>query len=296
MRSMTGFGRSETVLGATQYCLEVKSVNHRFLDLRFRLPPFLGTLESALGEEVRAFCERGSLEINLKLKSAAHKTSSPNPVRFVLDEKALTSFLIAVQSLEGQTHKKMDWGLSDVLNAGKILVPLETDEEKIPSLEEFVAFFREALKGLVTMREQEGASLQKILRRSADEMFQDLSQIKALASQQPLKIKERLETRLAQWKLSEPIEPRRLEWEIAILAEKSDITEEIDRIEGHLKVFLETLNASGSVGRKLDFLTQELNREVNTIASKTTLLEITQLTVKLKSQIEKLREQVQNVE
>jgi uncharacterized protein (TIGR00255 family) len=134
------------------------------------------------------------------------------------------------------------------------------------------------------------------MRGIISEMRTALKEIESFSKDQSHKIKEKLENRLKQWQLSAPVEPRRLEWEVALLAEKSDITEEIDRLKGHFEAFLETFDSQTSVGRKLDFLTQELNREVNTIASKTTLMEITQLTVRLKSNIEKLREQVQNVE
>lgn len=132
--------------------------------------------------------------------------------------------------------------------------------------------------------------------RIVTEMKDDLTQIAQLAPVQTQRIKEKLENRLSQWKLSAPIDPNRLEWEVALMAEKSDIKEEIDRLNGHFQAFTEATDSSKPVGRKLDFLTQELLREVNTIASKTSLIEITQLTVRLKSNIEKLREQVQNVE
>jgi len=293
---MTGFGWAEILLGPYQFNLEIKSVNHRFLDLRFRLPPALSGLEMELAEEVRKFCERGSLEISLKQKLTPQKGTVQGNTRYLVDEKALESLILASQHLETKLQKKMDWNLSDFLMSGKVLIPVEADEEKGPSTPELLPLFREALKSLVQMREREGTNLKKVMRSIIEGMSQDLDRISALSQQQPLKLKERLDQRLSQWALNEPVEPRRLEWEIALLAEKADITEEIDRLKGHFQVFHETLETPQSVGRKLDFLTQELHREVNTIASKTTLMEITQLTVKLKSQIEKLREQVQNVE
>jgi uncharacterized protein (TIGR00255 family) len=134
------------------------------------------------------------------------------------------------------------------------------------------------------------------LTQGLSELTHGVDQLAKLAPKQPEKIKEKLETRLAQWKLSTPGDPNRMEWEIAMAADKADITEEIDRLKTHADSFLSILNQTGPVGRKLDFLTQELHREVNTTAAKSADIEITQLAVSLKTQIEKLREQVQNVE
>ena len=146
------------------------------------------------------------------------------------------------------------------------------------------------------MREQEGMKLKTILLQGVSDLVKATSQLSQLAPRQPEKIKERLESRLAKWELSTPMDPHRLEWEIALAAEKADITEEIDRLKTHAEAFTGILNQAGPVGRKLDFLTQELHREVNTTASKSADIEITQVAVGLKTQIEKLREQVQNVE
>lgn len=296
MKSMTGFGRAEQILGSQQFTLEIKSVNHRFLDLRFRMPPSFGAFEAELSEEIRKFCERGSLDISLRQKWISNNGQLSGNTRFAVDERALESFEQALQVLGNKTKQKLDHSLRDLLLTGKIVVPVEESEDRSLPIKDLLPLFSDALKKLSGMREREGANLKKVMLSIISEMKSDLDQITQLAPLQGQRIKERLENRLSQWKLSAPIDPNRLEWEVALLAEKSDIKEETDRLSGHFQSFTETMDSPSSVGRKLDFLTQELNREVNTIASKTSLIEITQLTVKLKSNIEKLREQVQNVE
>jgi uncharacterized protein (TIGR00255 family) len=296
MNSMTGFSRAELLLESQHFILEIKSVNHRFLDVRYRLPQQFSGWESDLTEEIRKFCERGSLEVSVRHKLVSEKGKLSGNTRYAVDEKSLTSFLETVEVLESLSHKKWQLSLADIIATGRILIPNDEIDERAPGLKEFLPLFQRGLASLVQMRHQEGEKLKTILRDVIGEMRGSLERISALAPVQKDKVKEKLETRLAQWNLSVPVEPRRLEWEVAILAEKSDITEEIDRLQGHFDAFLQSLDSDKPIGRKLDFLTQELNREVNTIASKTNLMEITQLTVELKSNIEKLREQVQNVE
>lgn len=296
MNSMTGFGRVEETLGSHRFSIEIKSVNHRFLDVRFRMPPSFSGWESDLTEEIRNFCERGSLDVSVRQKIVADQGNFTGTTRYAVDDKALESFKRALVALESKTQQKWELTLSDLLRMDKIFVPVEDLDDKNLGLAEFLPVFKKALQDLLKMRQKEGAKLKSVLHDGIGEMQKHLEDIQALVPSQAAKIKEKLESRLAQWNLSSPIEPSRLEWEVALMAEKSDIKEEIDRLTAHFSAFLEALESKKPVGRKLDFLIQELNREVNTIASKTTLMEITQLTVRLKSNIEKLREQVQNVE
>jgi len=296
MKSMTGFGRAEITAGSQQLTLEIKSVNHRFLDLRFRMPPNYLGWEAELTEEIRKFCERGSLDISLRQKFVAHQGKMAGNTRFAVDEKALESLEQAIELLQKKTEKKIAYTVQDLLQTGKVIVALEETEDKTIALKELLPLFSQALTHLLDMRAREGANLKKVTLRIVDEMKLELGEITKLAPLQTQRIKEKLENRLGQWKLSAPVDPNRLEWEVALMAEKSDIKEEIDRLNGHFQAFREAADSPKPVGRKLDFLIQELHREVNTIASKTSLIEITQLTVRLKSNIEKLREQVQNVE
>ncbi len=296
MQSMTGFGKGDLTVGSSMISVEIKSVNHRYLDARFRLPSTLGFLELPLLEILKTHFERGSLEINIRQKTQGGQDLNGSSVKYSIDEEAARSIIEGSEKLHLKFATPKTPSLEMLFQSGRVFI-LSESAENLPALTEGIKkVFISTLKDLKTMREQEGSKLKTILTQGTLELERGVAELSKLAPRQPQKIKERLETRLAQWNISTPADPHRLEWEIALAAEKSDITEEIDRLRTHSDSFLTLLNQAGAVGRKLDFLTQELHREVNTTAAKSADIEITQLAVTLKTQIEKLREQVQNVE
>jgi len=296
MKSMTGFGRSEITIGSQQVSFEVKSVNHRFLDIRVRLPPQFSNWEVTLSEKVKEMFERGSFDVFVRVKWQTGDCTIAGNTRFVVDEKALESFQAASSSLSQRVSLSDSLNLADILRTGKIIIPVEDTPEENLNVDAVLPTWQMALQQLLKMREREGNGLKTTLVKCLLEMEAGLKQLEGLAPLQKEKIREKWSSRLAQWKIEPPLEPHRLEWEIALLTEKSDITEEIDRFSTHIAAAREAFESKVAQGRKIDFLIQEMHREVNTIASKAQLMEITQLTVVLKSNIEKLREQIQNVE
>lgn len=295
MQSMTGFGKADFSAGNSMVSIEIKSVNHRFLDTRFRLPPTLGSLELPLIEILKTYFERGSFEINIRQKSIG-ANESISQVKYTIDEEAARSIIEGSEKLHLKFGTPKTPSLEMLFQSGRVFVLSENGDLTPQSVEEIKSAFHSVLKSVKTMRDIEGNKLKTILTHGVSELIQEVDKLALLAHRQPQKIKERLEARLEQWKLNSPADPHRLEWEIAMAAEKADITEEIDRLRTHTSSFLGILNEKGAVGRKLDFLTQELHREVNTTAAKSADIEITQVAVTLKTRIEKLREQVQNVE
>lgn len=295
MQSMTGFGKGELSTPGLMFSIEIKSVNHRFLDTRFRLPPNFASLELPLLEILKTYFERGSFEINIRQKSTG-SSESGSKVAYTIDEEAARSIIEGSEKLHLKFGTPKTPSLEMLFQSGRVFIVAENGESLPQLIEEIKKAFHNVLKSIKTMRENEGAKLKTILTQGVSELIGDTDRLATLAHRQPQNIKERLEARLAQWKLSAPADPHRLEWEIAMAAEKADITEEIDRLKTHTDSFLSILNEKGAIGRKLDFLTQELHREVNTTAAKSADIEITQIAVRLKTQIEKLREQVQNVE
>jgi len=296
MQSMTGFGKGDLTVGSSTISIEIKSVNHRYLDTRFRLPSTLGFLELSLLEILKSYFERGSFEINVRQKAQNNFELNNSSIKYVVDEEAARSIIEGSEKLHLKFGTPKLPSLEMLFQSGRVFIPTE-NPESLPELTEGVKkAFQTVLKQVKEMRENEGAKLKTILTQGLSELTHGVDQLAKLAPKQPETIKEKLETRLAQWKLSTPGDPNRMEWEIAMAADKADITEEIDRLKTHADSFLSILNQTGPVGRKLDFLTQELHREVNTTAAKSADIEITQLAVSLKTQIEKLREQVQNVE
>lgn len=296
LRSMTGFGRAEGQVGGTYFTFEVKSVNHRYLDLRFRLPTSLSLLEIPLCEVVRNCFDRGAFEIILKHKLPTAGAALAGSTRFVVDGVAAKSFFESCEWLHKNYKTDKIPSIDSVMATNRILVAIEDTQESGSLLVEMKKLLEKALQDLNAMREAEGERLRTILKDGIQELFKVADKIAAAAPEHPKKIQEKLQARIAQWKLSSPVDAQRLEWEIAFFAERADISEEIDRLRTHIGEFAGMLDSGKSVGRKLDFLTQELHREVNTMGSKAPMVEITRLTVEAKTIIEKLREQVQNVE
>lgn len=296
MRSMTGFGRAEGKVGSHQFIVEIKSVNHRYLDVRFRLPPSLSLFENTFSERLRNQFERGSFDVTIRHRLAPQGGIVATGTRYALDETALVSFLDVVKELKNKYGRVYEPTLENLISASRIVIPVEEFENPESLVEPVKQIFDQATAQLLEMRKNEGQKLKEVFRAGIAELTERVKRLEVLAPEQPKKVQEKLKTRIGQWGLSAPVDSQRLEWEVAFYAEKSDVSEELVRLHAHTKTFLELLEAKGSVGRRLDFLTQELNRETNTLSSKASILEMTQLAVEIKTSIEKLREQVQNVE
>ncbi len=296
MHSMTGFGRAEGAVGPSRVSIEIKSVNHRYLDVRFRLPYFLMAFETELAEVLRGHFERGSFEVQVRHKQNTTGSAGLVGTRFVVDGQAAQSLMECYEWLH-KHYKTEKIPPAEVFSlANRVIVPVEeaADLEKLS--EPLTKVFVEALEELKVMRAKEGNKLRDILAKEIDELASLARELEKVAPLQPSQIAEKLRKRLEAWNLNPPIEAARLEQEIAMYAEKSDFTEELDRLRTHEKAFRQLLGEGGSLGRKLDFLTQELHREFNTLGSKASLIEITRLVLAGKASIEKLRQQVQNVE
>ncbi len=296
MQSMTGFGRAEALIGNSHYTFEVKSVNHRFLDARFRLPNGLSQYELQFQEILRAHFERGSFEVGCRQRLNASSNHAAVGTRFVIDEVAAKSIVDGSKWLHDNFNVPLTPSLEVFAMTNRVFVPVDESQDTAQFIEPIKQLFIKAVLDLKTMRTNEGKRLHGLFKTGLNELSSTLKTLRVLGPEQPVKIKEKLEQRLQNWKLGTPIDASRLEWEVALLAEKADITEEMDRLETHIKEYTTFLGSEKPVGRKLDFLTQELNREANTIASKASLIEVTKASVELKTVIERLREQVQNVE
>lgn len=296
MRSMTGFGKAEATIGNTSYTFEIKSVNHRFFDTRFRLPSTLSQFEYPLTEVLRAHFERGSFEISCKSRLVAKDGHLALGTRFVVDEVAAKSLMEGCTWLHQNFQTERIPSLETFAMTNRVFLPIEDVQDAASIWEPLKTVFEKAVLDLKNMREIEGKRICGILTAGIESIQKWMGELDRLAPEQPKKMKEKLESRLEGWKLNTPIDSSRLEWEVAVLADKADFQEEIDRLKMHCKEYLTLLQSPKSLGRKLDFLTQELHREANTIASKASLIEITRVSVELKTGIERLREQVQNVE
>jgi uncharacterized protein (TIGR00255 family) len=293
IRSMTGFGRGEAATAQARLEVEIRGVNHRFLEIRFRMPQELSDMEGELRQRVAQVARRGRVDVFVE------RTRSAEPEAEVTFNRAVVrGYLETASRIQSEFALQGGLDLPAVLALpGAMRVEFRRDEGGADEH----ALLRQALEGALRSfdeaRTQEGAKLVKDLsdRLGVLELqVQSVRQAAELSLPQTLeKIRKRMDSLLA----GVPLDPGRLAQEAAYLAGRSDIDEELVRLSAHLAKAAETLASSdGPVGKSLDFLVQELHREVNTIASKSESLEISQIALRMKGEVERVREQVQNLE
>lgn len=290
--SMTGFGRSVVVLGDQHYVWEIKSVNARGLELRFKLPVGLDELEPRLRDMAREALGRGHCQIGLRMRPG----SSNQSLR--LNEGALALTVAAAKRLadvDGIEAPTADGILAirGVLEEAVIgSDPLQAEGAR----ETLETAFGEALKALLEARRDEGSRLEMVLADLMDSLDALVKRAAERAQDGLQDIQSRIEEQVSALKSDTAIDPDRLHQEAVLLAVKSDIREEIDRLQGHLQSVRDRMGEGSPVGRRLDFLAQEMNREANTICSKAWDKELVNVGVDLKTGIDQFREQVQNLE
>jgi uncharacterized protein (TIGR00255 family) len=290
--SMTGFARAEGADEGLSWRWEAKSVNGRGLDVRLRLPPGLDRLEPAVRERIAARFTRGSFNVALATTAAGPGR------RYAVNRQALDAVLALVTELS-QNAKLAPPQADGVLRVPGVLEAAEaeeTEEERQRRDRAMLKSLDEALAALVTTRTAEGARLGPMLTGHLDRIGTLAMEARALAATQPQVLKEKLTRQIAEIAGGAGVSPERIAQEVALLAGKADVREELDRLSAHVAQGREFLAAQEPVGRRLDFLSQELNREANTLCSKSSDLALTRIGLELKASIEQFREQVQNIE
>jgi len=288
---MTGFGRGEAAGRGRAYTVEVQSVNHRFLEARCRLPKRLTGLEPRFQRAVQQQFARGHFEVSVQEKDLDGRTRT-----LKIDLGLARQYVESLRTLQQEMNLPGQVTL-EMLAGQRELISVEESEETLEEVwAEMEPALLAALDALATMRSQEGAALTQALRRHLDEIEGVLSRILGRTSDLVTTHRNRLRERVADLLEGRLPDPLRLEQEVALLAERGDVAEECDRLRSHLGQFRETLDRAGPQGRRLDFLLQEMNREANTIGSKAADASLAQDVVELKTAIERLREQVQNIE
>ena len=290
--SMTGFGRAELSRGSITASVEVRGVNSRYLDVSARLPRTLSLREKDIKEIVRTYVNRGSLSIAVTVEE-----ESDGIAPLSVNKSAARAYVKLLNELRRATKIRESVKLEHLLKFSEVFeVPreAESDEREWSVVQEVLHL---ALKDFNTMRQNEGRELAKDLEPRIRRLDDTVDKIEALSKERIPEELKRLNERIAQLLEDRSIvDQNRLELEVALLADKLDVTEECVRFRSHNKFFLEALANEESAGRKLNFLVQEINREANTIGSKTSDAEIAHLVVQIKEDLEKIREQLQNIE
>jgi len=290
--SMTGFGRGDASADGISVTVELKTVNSRYLDFSFRMPQAIQNKELELKELLQNHINRGKVNVSVRVDKAG--TGVPE---VTFNKKLVQGYMKMLNDLREAASIEEPVPLETLLDFNDIFESREQDEETVEKIWELTCESTEAaVQKLLEMRLQEGEQLEDDLRKRVNHIDEMLSVVKNKIEGRSAEIKEELLERINNLIDSDKIDPDRLEMEVAVLVDKMDITEEIVRTQSHIKFFRKALNNDDSVGRRLNFLSQELNREINTIGSKANDSEISQHVVQAKESLEQIREQVQNVE
>jgi uncharacterized protein (TIGR00255 family) len=291
LKSMTGFGRAEGETTLGRVVVESRSVNHRYCDINTKLPKRLSFFENRIKEIIRSQVSRGRIDVSLRLDTVGEEK-----VQLSVDLELAQQYYRVLQDLREKLQLKDEVTLNLLAGAKDLITAKEESGDIEPYWQEILPILKQSFKNMDDMKRLEGESLTKDLKQRLEHIAQQLQIIK---QQFPSHLKanlSRLHERLRSLLEGMEIDPLRFQQEIAFLAERTDITEEIVRAESHLAQFSSLLEGNEPVGRKMDFLLQEIHREVNTVSSKVNDAEISQRVVEMKSELEKIREQVQNIE
>ncbi len=289
--SMTGYGRGTKSTSAYSVTIDIKSINHRYLEMSFKMPRIYSVLEDKLRRDLAAKLSRGKIEVIVSIEKFLSEE-----VLVKLNRPLLISYFKAIDELITDYNLQGRPDLTTVLNLPEIMQTVQPaeDQEQLEVLAGEV--LNEAIDNLLKMRRLEGGQLAGDLQDKLECLNEFREQLAELSPEMVSEYRIRLTKRIQELTEGIEVDPNRIAAEVAIFADKSDINEELVRIESHLHQFHKTLDLNEPIGRKLDFVVQELNREINTIGSKGNDLKIAQIVIQFKSELEKIREQIQNIE
>ena len=285
--SMTAFAREQSQGQWGILTCEIRSINHRYLEVGLHLSEPLRVFEGPIRELIRKMVKRGKVECSLRYRPGQDANSA-----FVVNKELALEVAHANEEIQRMLRNPAPVSTSDILRFPGVLESKEADQSTLQA--EVIQLVEQTLKDLLVAREREGSELNKLFQERMDNMHAEMEKVRARLPQVIKEAQERLHKRFTEAQVE--LEPARVEQEMVMFAQKIDIAEEIDRTETHINEVRRVLKNGGAAGRRLDFLLQELNREANTMGSKSTDTVITHAAVEMKVLIEQVREQVQNVE
>ena len=288
---MTGYGRAVETVNGREFTVELRSVNNRHLDCSVRLPRLLSFAEDAVKQAVKAAVSRGKVDVFISLRSEAE-----DDVQVNLNRGVLEGYLAAMRQMVTEFGVQDDISVSTVSRLPDVFAveKKEVDEDQLQS--DLLQAVSKALEGYDAMRTREGAALDADLRSRGETILSLVSQVEQGNGQTVADYRARLENKLREVLENTAIDESRILTEAAIFADKVAVDEETVRLRSHLQQMNSMLDGGGAIGRKLDFLLQEMNREANTIGSKCTDVKLARIVVDIKAELEKIREQTQNIE
>lgn len=292
IKSMTGFGRGEASSNGYQVTVELKTLNSRYLDISIRLPQSIQHHEFGVKEMIQGKLSRGKVHVNVYVEETRGKG-----IDVTYNEEVVKSYSKILEQIKFVANIQQPVQMQDLLQFDGIFETQKEDEEQVKTI---WICTKEALSGAITllnsMRSQEGTELKNDLIHQIEGISEMVGEVNELSAKRQPEVLDKLQNRIKNLVTDDNIDPERMEMEVALLVDKMDINEEVIRLQSHLKFFLETLDGNEPVGRRLNFLCQEINRELNTIGSKANDSTISHHIVLGKEKLEQIREQVQNIE
>ena len=291
IKSMTGYGRAVETVNGREFTVELRSVNNRYLDCTVKLPRLLSFAEDAVKQAVKHSVSRGKVDVFISVKSEAAEDTSVS-----LNKAVLEGYLAAMRQMVTEFGVKDDISVSTVSRLPEVFTVEKPEVDEAQLLADLMSVVQKALAGYGAMRCTEGAALDADLRSRGQTILELVAQVEKGNAQTVIDYRARLEAKLQEVLANTAIDESRILTEAAIFADKVAVDEETVRLRSHLDQMNTMLTGGGAVGRKLDFLLQEMNRETNTIGSKCTDVRLARIVVDIKAELEKIREQTQNIE
>lgn len=291
IESMTGFGRSTYENEGREYIVEIKSVNNRFTDINIKMPRNLNYLEEKIRKQILSNISRGKVEVSIQLNNNSDLGKKIN-----LNTDIAKKYIEELKKLSEETNIIDNINIMDVAKFPDVLnIRIDEEAEEVIEKELFTAL-DSAINSFLDMRQKEGSKIKVDLENRIEVIKQKIEQISSISAGLVDEYIVKLETRIKELLKTDVVDQTRLAQEVVIYSDKCSVEEEITRLKSHISQFLNLLNENIAIGKKLDFLIQEMNRETNTIGSKANNLEITNFVVDIKTELENIREQIQNIE
>lgn len=291
LQSMTGYGRCEKEVNGYRVSIELKSVNNRYADITVKLPRFYSYLEEYVKEYIKRYISRGKVDVYIRIEKTDEAESSVS-----VNHAFAKEYIAALSELKDTYNLAEEVSLSHVSSHSDVFTfeRVEEDEEVVKT--SVTETLEEALAGYIKMRTDEGARLKADIEGKLEIIAAAVSEIEKIEPEVVSQYQHRLEEKISALLGDVEIDHSRVLTEVAIFADKAAVDEEMVRLRSHIKEFGETLKLSGPVGKKLDFMLQEMNREINTTGSKANNIDISKIVIDVKCELEKIREQIQNIE
>lgn len=291
IKSMTGFGAGDAETADFKVHIEVKAVNQRFLETNYHMPYSMNMFENQLTKKIKEYASRGKLDINIRFQDLRDKA-----VTVKVDKGLVAAYGQALQEISSQLELSATVTAAQIASYPDVLKLNEENADLEAAQPVLMQAMEQALESFVAMREAEGQNIQRDLLARIGTLENFVGELEKLAPEIVAAYRQRLENLLREYLAKEDIEESRIIQEVALFTDKVNYTEETVRLRSHFNQFRQIITAGEPVGRKLDFLIQEMNREINTVASKANSAGAAQFVVDVKSEIEKIREQIQNIE